>query len=145
MSNKEKLHWDQSYSVGIKPIDMQHKKLFYLVNKLFELDEKRVVKEEIRDILYAFKDYTKVHFKDEEDYLLAIEYPDVEKHKEAHKLIVDRLSKIIRTPASLSIIKTKMKVFSKRVLLEHIIAEDPKISDYADEHKIKEEIYSFTE
>ena len=69
MPNHEKVHWENAYSVGIKDIDKQHKKLFELVNKLYDLNDNANIKEEIRDILYAFSDYTKVHFKDEEDYM----------------------------------------------------------------------------
>jgi hemerythrin len=144
MSNNEKVHWEQSYSVGIKPIDTQHKKLFDLVNKLYDLEENANVKEEIREILYAFRDYTIVHFKDEEAYMWAIGYPELEEHKEIHEQIVERLLQIIQTPANLSIIKTKMKMVAKRVLVEHIINEDHKIGIYASEHEIKEEIYNLS-
>ena len=144
MSNHEKVHWENAYSVGIKPIDIQHKKLFDLVNKLYVLEESTTGKEEIREILYAFRDYTIVHFKDEEAYMLAIGYPEFKEHKEIHELIVERLSQIIRIPANLSIIKTKMKVVAKRILVEHIINEDHKIGVYASQHEIKEEIYNIT-
>jgi hemerythrin len=142
MSENKKILWDNAYSLGIKQIDHQHKKLFDLVNELYDLEENGNIKEQIRKILYAFHDYTKVHFKDEEDYIASINFPDLENHKIIHKTIIESLSNIIHTPASLSIIKTKMRVVAKRVLIEHIVHEDSKIKTFQDASGvINEKIY----
>lgn len=142
MSNSEKVHWEESYSVGIRLVDHQHKKLFNLVNRLYDLEDNVNIKEQIREILYAFRDYTIVHFKDEEDYMQEIGYPELNNQKQLHKDIVESLSQIMQTPASLSIIKTKMRIVAKRVLIEHIVIEDKKIGVYVREHNIKEKIYN---
>lgn len=139
MENNEKVHWENDYTIGIKSIDNQHKKLFDLVNKLFELDENPNIKEEIRNILYAFRDYTIVHFSDEEEYMKSIGYPELEAHKETHRHIVESLHHIIQTPAALNIIKSKMRVVAKRVLIDHIVNEDHKIGLFA---MNQEKIYS---
>ena len=140
MSN-EKVHWEDSYSIGIKEIDNQHKKLFDLVNKLYDLEENANIKEEIRDILYAFSDYTKVHFRDEEEYMASIGYPELREHKKIHQHIIESLSQIIHTPASLGIIKTKMRVVAKRILIEHIIKEDYKIALYKENNATSEDVF----
>ena len=139
--SQEKVHWENSYSIGIKSIDIQHKKLFELVNKLFELEDNANVKEEIREILYAFSDYTVVHFKDEEAYMASIGYPQLQEHKKIHEHIIEGLSQIIHTPASLNIIKTKMRVLAKRILIEHIVEEDHKIALYAKSNTGSEEVF----
>ncbi|MDD2906832.1 MAG: hemerythrin family protein [Sulfurimonas sp.] len=131
MSNNQKIAWDNSYRLGIKKIDQQHKKLFELVNRLYDLEEGVNTKEELRVILYEFSDYVKVHFQDEEDYMTSIAFPDLKNHKLLHEHLVDSLSKIIQTPAKLDIIKTKMRVLAKRVLIDHILQEDTKIKLYA--------------
>ncbi len=130
MSENEKVHWDDSYKLGIKRVDDEHKKLFELVNKLYELEDTSGVKEEIRKILYEFSDYTVVHFRDEEEFMESISYPHLQEHKVIHQEIIESLSKIIHTPANLRIIKSKMRIVAKRVLIEHIINEDMKISQY---------------
>ncbi|OIP55329.1 MAG: non-heme iron protein, hemerythrin family [Helicobacteraceae bacterium CG2_30_36_10] len=142
MSNNEKVHWKESYSVGIRLVDHQHKKLFDLVNRLYDLEDNVNIKEQIREILYAFREYTIVHFKDEEDYMKDIGYPELNNQKQLHKDIIESLSQIMQTPASLSIIKTKMRIVAKRVLIEHIVIEDQKIGVYVREHNIKEKIYN---
>jgi len=135
MPDNEKVHWKNEYTIGIRSIDNQHKKLFELVNRLFELDENPNIKEEIRDILYAFRDYTIVHFSDEEEYMRSIGYPELEAHIETHKHIVESLHKIIQVPAPLNIIKVKMKVVAKRVLIDHIVNEDHKIGVFVRENE----------
>ena len=140
MSN-EKVHWEESYEIGIKEIDDQHKKLFDLVNKLYDLEDNANIKEEIREILYAFREYTIIHFEDEEVYMNSIGYPQLEEHKFMHEHIIDSLSQIISTPASLSIIKTKMRVVAKRILIEHIIEEDHKIALFQKNNTTSEEVF----
>lgn len=131
MSLNQKIPWDDAYKIGIKGIDNQHKKLFELVNRLYELEEGKNTKEELRTILYEFSDYVRVHFKDEEDYMHSIGFPEIKEHKELHQTLIEYLAKIIHTPAKLEIIKTKMRVIAKRVLIDHITQEDTKIKLYA--------------
>ena len=131
MSSSKKIPWSNEYSIGIKGIDFQHKKLFDLVNRLYDLDDSSS-KEDMRIILYEFSDYVKIHFEDEEAYMLSINYPELEKHIKIHQHIVESLSNIIHTPASLAVVKTKMRVVAKRVLVEHIIEVDQKIKDFVD-------------
>lgn len=131
MSEHTKIPWDNNYKIGIEAIDEQHKKLFVLVNKLYELDDEADFKQELKQILYDFSDYMKTHFKDEEAYMESIGYPALAEHKEYHNNIIETLAEIIRTPAKIGIIKTKMKVIAKKSLVEHITQEDIKIKLYA--------------
>lgn len=146
MLENQKIPWDDSYALGIEHIDVQHKKLFDIVNRLYDLEENSNIKEGIRQILYAFRDYTITHFKDEEDFMMTIKFPDLKAHKELHQDIIDSLSKIIHTPANLSIIKSKMRIVAKRVLLDHILYEDTKIKNfYMKNNMIGEKIFDITD
>lgn len=127
MSPNKKIPWDNRYEIGIETVDEQHKKLFDLVNKLYELEDGKDTKEELRTILYDFSEYMKVHFKDEEDYMSSIKFPLLFEHKQLHREIIDALAQIIHTPARLGIVKSKMRIVSKRVLVDHIMNEDSKI------------------
>ncbi|WP_455756399.1 bacteriohemerythrin [Sulfurimonas sp.] len=143
MSINEKIAWDDKYKLGIDSIDVQHKKLFEIVNRLYDLKEDSN-KEELRTILYEFSDYMGLHFRDEEEYMLSIKFPDLENHKQLHQDIIDTLTKIITTPAKLSIIKTKMRVIAKRVLIDHIMHEDTKIKLYQIKNKDDEKIFDLS-
>ncbi len=137
MPSNQKIPWDDRYSLGIEMIDTQHKKLFYLVNKLYDLEDGHDNREELRVILYEFSDYMKTHFGDEEEYMLSINYPLLEEHKELHSDIIENLSQIVHTPAKLPIIQTKMRVVAKRVLVDHIMHEDSKMILFLHEQEDK--------
>ncbi len=77
--------WNDRYNIGVELIDTQHKKLFRILNKLFQfgqLEEKSrwVCQEAIK----YFKDHTLEHFQDEENYMASIAYPGLEMHRRIH-------------------------------------------------------------
>ena len=145
MPLNQKVLWDDKYSIGIKTIDNQHKKLFDLVNALYDLeDDDYEVKEKLRKILYDFSDYMKIHFKNEENYMLSIDFPYLEQHQQIHNDIIKSLNDIIQTPAKLNIIKSKMRIVAKRYLIDHIQQEDIKIKEYV-EKSDKEKIFKISD
>ncbi len=126
----QKIKWDDAYSLGIKNIDDQHKKLFDIVYKIFSLQESKDVKENVRTILHELFEYIKVHFKDEEEFMKSIDYPDLAYHIELHEQLVKSVSTILRDPSRLDIIQTKMRVIAKQALIDHILEEDMKYQQY---------------
>ncbi|MFA6195613.1 MAG: hemerythrin family protein [Sulfurimonas sp.] len=146
MPSNQTIPWDDAYSLGIDIIDTQHKKLFEIVNKLYALDEEHSTKEELKIILYEFSDYMRTHFADEEEYMKSIGFLELNEHKHIHETIIKHLSELIKTPAKLGIIKTKMKVLAKHTLIDHIRYEDIKIklfeiSSQSKQNMTDEEIY----
>ncbi|QOY51230.1 bacteriohemerythrin [Candidatus Sulfurimonas baltica] len=139
MSSDTKIQWDDSYSIDVDTIDNQHKNLFALVNKLYDLDEIKNTKDDLKKILYEFNDYINVHFAAEEKYMSYIGFPELEQQKETHESFRKLLIEIISTPAKLEIIKTKMRVFAKRALIDHISNEDVKIKQFKQQKQESEE------
>lgn len=137
LEENKKILWDDRYKIGIRSIDNQHKKLFDLVNKLYDLDETKNLKEEMREILYEFNDYIKTHFDDEEIYMRSIGYPLLGEHEKLHADIIDTITKIIQTPATLNIMKSKMRIIAKHALVDHILHEDSKIKIFLVEEGIE--------
>lgn len=136
MSKDEKIPWDEKYRIGIRAIDSQHKKLFMIVNKLYDLEDESAAKDEIRSILYDFRDYMQTHFDEEEEFMRSINYDKLEEHKKLHQNLIEILASIIKTPANLGIIKSKMRVISKRALITHVLKEDIKIKDFIENTNI---------
>ncbi|MCF6310075.1 MAG: hemerythrin family protein [Sulfurimonas sp.] len=127
MSLNKAILWDDRYKLGIDAIDIQHKKLFALVSKLYALDDDNSTKEELKDILGEFSAYMRTHFKDEEEYMLSIGYLALKEHKQLHHDLINKLAEVIKSSHRLSILKIKMRVIAKRVLIDHIVREDIKI------------------
>ena len=122
----EKIQWMKKYELGIDEIDLQHEYLFELANSVCLLHDDNT-KENIRELLHEFHDYTLIHFKDEEAYMKSINFPELEYHKKLHENIVETLNNVIKESGSIANIKQKMKEVVKTVLIEHIVDDDMKI------------------
>ncbi len=78
------IEWRESFAIGIKEIDEQHKKLFEAVDKLFTACSQGKGKEEVGNTLLFLEEYTKVHFADEQKLHIRHNYPEKNSHKDAH-------------------------------------------------------------
>lgn len=81
------LNWKDDYAIGVETIDEQHKHLFVIGNKIYDLLENYLLPDKydkIIEIVTELKEYTIYHFKTEEEYMLQIKYPGYFKQKVAH-------------------------------------------------------------
>jgi len=78
--------WQNSYSVGIRLIDEQHKELIRLTNKLFS--NCNSIQERDRqiflDTIHEVADYVGYHFGTEEKVMEKVKYPKYDEHKKEH-------------------------------------------------------------
>jgi hemerythrin-like metal-binding protein len=74
------LAWKESYSVGINQIDEQHKVLFQMLNKLYDAMKEGKGKAVLVNLLSELFEYTKYHFKTEEDIITKYNYSKVKEH-----------------------------------------------------------------
>jgi hemerythrin len=86
--------WKESYSIGNKMIDEQHKKLFELCDKIVELHHDEFVIDKydrIVVLISELRDYTSFHFHQEEAYMLKINYAGYEDQKVDHENFIKKL------------------------------------------------------
>ena len=76
--------WSQVLAVGVDLIDEQHKKIFEMADQLFEAGRNRKAGEYIAKMFEFLEEYTKKHFRDEEEYMLSIQYPEYSAQKKMH-------------------------------------------------------------
>ena len=91
------INWKEEYRIGIKLIDEQHKKLFELANKAFDLlkDDFYIDKyDDIIMILKELKNYAIYHFKSEEDYMESIKYRKILSHKVEHDDFIQKIVEV---------------------------------------------------
>lgn len=79
------LEWNNKFSVGVKEIDDQHKKLFNLINDARESIKSGLSKDNISDCIRKLDDYACYHFQLEEKYMEDNNYPNLEEHKLQHQ------------------------------------------------------------
>lgn len=77
--------WDKKYLVNIKEIDVQHKNLVDLINKLNEAMYEGQGCEMLETVLKELVEYTKTHFANEEGLMNTYGYPEYLEHKKKHK------------------------------------------------------------
>lgn len=127
--------WKDSYSCNIRQIDEQHKKLFELANKIYNivlLDDKYDHFDEIVGTIRTLKEYTVFHFSYEEEVMRKYEYGDVDNHKIEHEAFIKKISSINEEK-----IDEKQKSFLMDLLEfvvnwieNHILKSDLKYKDY---------------
>ncbi len=85
------------YKTGIAFVDGQHRKLFEIIKETHEVIEAEFIPDkydQIVHILNELRDYTVMHFRDEEEYMESINYEGIYVQRMAHNAFVDRLNEI---------------------------------------------------
>ena len=121
----EFIKWSDEYSVGLKEIDEQHKKLIAIINKLYQAFTDRVENEVLGEILNDMAEYTDYHFKTEELYFLRFNYPDKEEHIKKHKIYVDKIKSFKEDFEKERKITYSVMNFLSKWIVEHIQGTDP--------------------
>ncbi len=87
--------WKERYAIGIETIDSQHKRLFEIGAKAYELgllNDGYDHYDEIVVLLRELKDYTDYHFSYEEQLMQELGYSDIEAHKQQHGICIERIT-----------------------------------------------------
>ena len=73
------LVWNERYNIGVDIIDKEHKKLFSILNKLFDFGQQEEKSKWVcQEAVKYFRDHAVQHFADEESYMASIEYAGLE-------------------------------------------------------------------
>ena len=93
MNNK--LVWEERFNIGVEIIDKEHKRLFKIINKLFDFEEEEEKNQwACQESIKYFKSHAVKHFEDEEEYMESIHYEGLEMHRRIH---MDFREKILPT------------------------------------------------
>ena len=90
------IKWRKEFSVGVKELDNQHKKIIKILNQIFTLHEKGKDERQMEKIISNLYEYIKDHFRIEEEYMVKYNYPGYDKQKEEHNRFIDRFSEFQR-------------------------------------------------
>lgn len=78
--------WREEYNIGVEAIDKEHRRLFQIINKLFNFQEEEKDSQWIcQEGIKYFKGHTVQHFDDEEAYMASIGYEGLERHRSIHR------------------------------------------------------------
>jgi hemerythrin len=123
------MNWNDEYKIGHEKVDAEHKYLFSIANEILTVGDD---KDQIKDLIKKLLIYTKTHFLNEQNYMLSINYYDLEKHIAFHKQILKNLDNFIArlpslTPAQ---IHEQLLEFVMTNIVNHIIIEDKKVHHF---------------
>jgi hemerythrin len=131
LMDRRHIDWKDEYSVGIKSIDEQHRKLIDLINMLQTIVNSSTGKEFEQKCLDAVVDYTKTHFVYEEGLMSKYGYPEFEAHQAQHQQMIDKVNDLLAAyevnPESA--MKDALD-FLKQWLIRHINGTDKQYSEF---------------
>lgn len=83
MNNR--FEWHKRYELGVDFIDKEHRKLFSIMNKLFEYGENDIKTQWIcQEGIKYFKGHAMQHFAEEEMYMASLHYEGYDRHRRLH-------------------------------------------------------------
>ena len=125
--------WSNTYLLGIKIIDDQHKDLLDFVNDIYshsaeKEDEQRVY---FKGVISKVVEYVKVHFATEEKIMLATKFPGYSEHKKNHEAFILKIVEAVKDfEAGKRLVLTNFSSFLKDWILTHIAVKDVKYRDH---------------
>jgi hemerythrin len=130
--------WSNNFSVNVKEIDDQHKKLVDAINSLETSMKAGKGKDVIGKVLQELADYTVYHFSTEEKYMVKFGYAEYQQHKQAHDNFVRKVTEFQKDfkDAKLGTV-ISVSDFLQQWLTKHILDTDKKYSTTFNENGLK--------
>jgi hemerythrin len=121
--------WEDKYALGVESIDEQHKELFEIANRIYDLLKNDLITDKydpIVEIIEELKNYTIYHFKAEEEYMKNIGYKKLLSQKVAHNDFLEKMESIDLDQIDNGHNEYLLGIldFVCEWLVEHIIKED---------------------
>ena len=125
------VRWDDSYSVGIKSIDDEHKNLLHLINNLQSSVRYYTGEEFERKALSELMEYTTTHFAREEELMKKHQFPGYEAHKQQHEEMAARAKDMVARYEEDAVgAMDEISTYLRDWLIRHINGTDQEYSEY---------------
>ncbi|MDR3441128.1 bacteriohemerythrin [Telmatospirillum sp.] len=126
------VQWSEDLTVGVASVDADHRKLFSLVNYLYDSmvagKDAPVVDEFIDSLLV----YTRQHFEREEAFFEETGYPDRLAHQKEHETLIVQITDVRNSFKSGATPKKTLEMigFLNKWLIEHVRKSDMKYAPH---------------
>ena len=130
MENADIFQWTQELEIDKGQIDSDHKQLLEIANTVACIHDLDNEGEDLRRAIRKLYEYVKSHFTREEAFMLALDYPYREEHKEKHAEIIAMMNETLTSSHHLAEMRDKFCDLMKHWVLTHIGQEDKKINQF---------------
>lgn len=135
---EELIFWSDKYNLGVHVIDEQHKKMIWIINKLYCSMQTYTEKEDMREIMKELVDYANYHFTTEEEYFSKFNYEGAEEHIKTHHMYHEQIEEFSKEYyENDTMLATKMMDFLRAWWTEHILGIDREYVQCFHEHGLK--------
>lgn len=133
------LIWTEKNSVGVEEIDLQHQRMFSIINDLYDQMVTFKAHEDIDAILDKLVEYADFHFKTEEKYFDEFNYEEKEAHETIHQAYVDEVKKLMAKKKEGVGVELAYDIFDflQKWWVGHINFEDKKYTNCFHIHGLK--------
>lgn len=131
------LVWSSALETGIPEIDVQHKQLIDLANRVVQAVREKLGTLGVNEIIKELREYTVIHFREEEERMEAMRYPELGAHHIEH----ERLKHQVKMWQSELFHQERLTVdvvrdFLRGWLIDHILQADMAFKDWLGIHAV---------
>jgi hemerythrin len=131
------MQWQDSFSVGVTAMDVQHRQLVAMVNQLYEAMRMGKGDLVVKTLLPNLAQYTRSHFNTEEKLMHDVDFPGIAAHQaEHHKLSQEVGDLLDRIKAGKMVATVTLATFLKDWLTKHILGHDMQYGKFIATHQL---------
>lgn len=122
--------WHEDYGLGLDLIDDQHRRLFVLMNQVWEaiLPFADAGIETVSRLIRELESFARDHFAEEEEFMRDTSYPRLESHQKAHEAFLARIHAEKEALQEGTRVSLDLLLFLRDWLISHVLVAD---RDYA--------------
>lgn len=123
------LEWSEKFTLNIQSMDEEHKQIVDSINSLvIAINDER--ESDVAKGIDALAKIAINHFRDEENFLKEINYPDFASHKRIHESLLAQLTEYRGAYGTPAFDSFKFVRFVQKWLLSHILGVDSQYAEY---------------
>lgn len=126
--------WKPGYSVNVKILDEQHKKLFETVDNLYQSILGGKGKQNLPEIFKQLNEYVNIHFVTEEKYFKQFGYEESDEHMAIHEKFRKDLSAMEAHADDEDFNAVKLLNFLENWWIDHVLDVDKRYSKNFNDH-----------